>query len=94
MYLKVTIADATVDTKSGEKNGKQWVVREQHGFVELNGERRRITIPLMRNANAYAPGDYSVNVLAHLRVGRFGNLELDDRIALLSAAESKNVKAA
>lgn len=94
MYLKITIADPTVDTKSGTKNGKDWVVREQHGFVELNGERRRITVPLQRGANAFQPGDYSVNVLAHLRVGRFGNLELDDRLALLTAAEAKPIKAA
>lgn len=83
MQLKAQITDATVSEKSGEKNGKPWSIKEQFAFVEINGERRRIVVPLPRNTAPLVSGIYTVDLIAHLRVGKFGGLELDDRITLI-----------
>lgn len=85
MQLNLEIKDPTVSTKSGNKNGKDWKIEEQFAFVELNGERRKIVVPVNRNEPPKAAGKYQVNLLDHLRVGRFGGLELDDRLQLVPA---------
>lgn len=90
--LAVVITSAFVEVKSGTKNGKDWEVREQYGFVEVNGERRKLTIPLGKSAAPFAPGAYSFDLKDCLRVGRFGNLEVDERLPLVALDTS--VKAA
>lgn len=82
MLLNLEIKDPTVATKSGEKNGKPWKIEEQFGFLEINGERRRIVVPVGRNEAPKPAGKYTVNLLDHLRVGKYGRLEMDDRLQL------------
>lgn len=82
-FIAVLITSAFVEEKSGTKNGKDWSVSNQFGFIEVNGERRKITIPLGKNAEPFAPGAYQFDLKESLRVGRFGNLEVDDRLPLV-----------
>ena len=81
--ITVLITSAFVETKTGTKNGKDWEVRNQFGFVEVNGERRKISIPLARGAEPFAPGAYAFDLKEQLRIGRFGNVEVDDRLPLV-----------
>ena len=84
--MKIKPSDPTVAIKSGVKDGRPWEIKEQHAFIELNGERRRIVVPVSKFREPYAAGKYTLDLGAHLRVGKYGNLQLDDRIALVPVA--------
>lgn len=84
MLLNVTIKDPTLKVKSGEKNGRAWERKSQFGFVELNGEVRRVEVSLRKDALPYVAGKYTCDLLGQVRVGKYDALEMDDRLVLVA----------
>ena len=77
--LKITIKDTQTSTREGvsTKTNKPYKMRTQDNvFLELNDEVRRFPLNLDDNVSPYAPGLYSFDPTAVLRVGRYG-LEVD-----------------
>lgn len=78
--FRVTIKDATTETKSGvSKAGRPYSIIEQAGIVELpNGERRRIPLTLENGEAPLQPGEYEPKTTAGY-VGDFGSLVVSTR---------------
>ena len=63
--IRIEIVSSTFDERSGSKNGKNWVIREQAGYAHLLDDQGKpmkypvaCSIPLERDAGAYQPGFY------------------------------------
>ena len=84
---RIEIKDAAVFTKSGTgKNGREYNIREQHGFIKVGDEVRRISLSLDRDQAAYPAGTYTVN--SACAVGRYGDLLVPRSLALTPVARS------
>ncbi len=80
--IRIEIVSTNVDEKSGNKNGKDWKIREQSAWAHLldefgNPEKYPVacSITLEKNAPAYAPGFYTLDPRS-LYVGNFRQLEI------------------
>jgi hypothetical protein len=59
MQLKANVNTQEVTEKRGNKNGKEWCIREQPVLVTLpNGEVRRLALSLEPNDAPLALGEY------------------------------------
>jgi hypothetical protein len=81
-FLKVSVDSEYVETRSGNKNGKDWSMTSQEvwaHFVDPTGSPQRfpskIKITLEKDAKPYKPGDYFVNPSSFYR-GDFDKLEM------------------
>jgi len=82
--IKIKVQDIFTTTRTGvaAKTGKAYKMTQQENvFVELNGEIRKIPVMLQENQQPFAAGNYSLNPLSLLRIGRFG-FEVDGFKAL------------
>jgi hypothetical protein len=59
--VSIEIRDATATERKALVKGRESVFREQEGWMQLNGETRRVRIPLGRERAAYAAGRYTVD---------------------------------
>jgi Helix-destabilising protein len=72
--IKVKVIDSQIDVRNGiSKAGKAYELKTQsHVLVELNGEVRLVSITLQDNHPAYAPGNYTLDPIELIVIGRFG----------------------
>lgn len=71
--IKIRIASSETVTKSGtSKTGKPYSFKQQTGFVDLNDEIRKIDITLDDGVSAYQVGNYTLDLMQYIVVGRFG----------------------
>ena len=80
--IRIEVVSSTVDERSGNKNGKNWVIREQAAYAHLLDQDGRAmkypvacSVPLEREAPPYAPGFYTLDMRS-IYVGDFRRLEL------------------
>jgi hypothetical protein len=88
--IRIEVVSSTVDERSGTKNGKDWLIREQEAYAHLldeHGKPRKYpvacSIPLEKDAPPYQPGFYTLD-LRSIYVGDFRRLELG-RVKLVPA---------
>jgi hypothetical protein len=94
--IRIEIVSSTFDERSGSKNGKNWVIREQAGYAHLLDDQGKpmkypvaCSIPLDRDAGAYQPGFYTLDPRS-IYVGDFRRLELG-RVKLLPESGMRKV---
>ena len=80
--IRIEVVSSTVDERSGNKNGKDWLIREQSAYAHLLDEYGKpfkypvaCSIPLEKDAPAYQAGFYTLD-LRSIYVGDFRRLEL------------------
>ena len=80
--IRIEVVNASVDERSGNKNGKNWVIREQAGYAHLLDDQGKpmkypvaCTLPLEKDAPPYQPGFYMLDARS-IYVGDFRRLEL------------------
>ena len=80
--IRIEVVNPNVDERSGNKNGKNWVIREQAAYAHLLDEHGKAmkypvacSISLERDAQPYAPGFYTLDPRS-IYVGDFRRLEL------------------
>jgi helix-destabilizing protein len=80
--IRIEIVSSTFDERSGSKNGKNWVIREQAAYAHLLDEHGKAlkypvacSIPLDKDTGAYQPGFYTLDPRS-IYVGDFRRLEL------------------
>jgi hypothetical protein len=91
--FKIEFHNAQVRTKEGtSKQGKPYKIREQQGFVYLNGEPypQKFVLPLSSDQAPYPPGTYDLT--PEFFVGNFGDLRVGMRDAIIE--EAKDAKKA
>lgn len=71
----ITVTSETVETKSGEKNGKPWEIREQAAVIETPEMRNPMKLPLRKGQPAFKPGRYTFDVMKHIRISDFGSVQ-------------------
>lgn len=86
--IRIEIVSSTVDERSGNKNGRNWVIREQGAYAHLLDEHGKplkypvaCLVPLEKDAPPYPLGFYTLD-LRSVYVGEFRRLELG-RVKLL-----------
>jgi hypothetical protein len=80
--IEIKSVDVTQKTVRGNKDGKEYLIRSQRGWVDLGKDYpQEIQVPLAANQDSYAVGKYLVDP-ACLYVDRYGNLSLG-RVRLL-----------
>lgn len=72
----VTVTSEKINTKSGNKNGKDWTIREQDAVIETKRMRSPWKISLGRDQLPYKPGVYDFDAEDALKVSDFGSLQL------------------
>lgn len=72
----ITITNEQVETKSGEKNGKPWEIREQSASMETVEMRGPVKLALRKGQPAYKAGKYLLDLVKHVRVSDFGSVQL------------------
>jgi len=89
--IRIEVVGTSVDERSGNKNGKNWLIREQEAYAHLlddQGKPRKYpvacSIPLEKDAAPYQPGFYTLD-LRSIYVGDFRRLELG-RVKLVPEA--------
>ena len=80
--IRIEVVNTTVDERSGNKNGKNWLIREQSAYAHLLDEFSKplkypvaCTIPLDKDAAPYQPGFYTLDMRS-VYVGDYRRLEL------------------
>lgn len=80
--IKIEIKDQAVETRSGNRNGRDWTMRTQTAWAHthsrngnLNAYPERITINLEDGQAPYPIGNYQI-APSSLYVGDFGRLSL------------------
>lgn len=71
----ITITSETVETKSGEKNGKAWEIREQAATMETSEMRNPMKVPLRKGQPAFKAGRYTIDLVKHVRISDFGSVQ-------------------
>ncbi len=89
--IRIEVVNTTVDERSGNKNGKNWLIREQAGYAHLLDEFGKpmkypvaCSIPLEKDAAPYQAGFYTLDMRS-IYVGDFRRLELG-RVKLVPEA--------
>lgn len=90
--IVIEIRDGTVRERRATVKGRESTFREQEGWAQLNGETRRVRIPLGRELAGYAPGKFQVDD-ASFGVNQWGDLTIS-RLVLRSIAAPASAAAA
>ncbi len=72
----VTFTSEHTETKSGNKNGKDWSITEQDASIETPYMRNRCRVALDKGAEPFKLGRYSFNPLELLKVSDFGSVQM------------------
>ena len=77
--LNITVNNETITKREGisAKTNKPYSLYSQEVVIELNGEIRKVPINRPDEKKYYPAGNYTLDPVSLLRVGRFG-LELDN----------------
>lgn len=82
--MKIEVKSSEVNVKSGtsKKSGKPYSIREQVGYLHVQGEAypQRCVLQLEDEQQPYAPGVYET--ANELYVGDFGRLAISRRMTL------------
>jgi hypothetical protein len=71
--IKVKVIDTTLTTREGlSKNNKPYKMNSQSIIVEFDGEVRKVELTLPDNVSAYAPGNYTIDPIELIAIGRYG----------------------
>ena len=80
--IRIEIVSSSVDERSGNKNGKDWLIREQGAWAHLLDDSGKplkypvaCSIPLEKDARPYGEGFYTLDPRS-IYVGDFRRLEL------------------
>ena len=91
--IRIEVVSTVVDERSGNKNGKNWLIREQGAYAHRLDENSKplkypvaCSIPLEKDAQPYQPGFYTLD-LRSVYVGEFRRLELG-RVKLVPAGNA------
>ena len=90
MKLIIEVPDSQISERSGKtKDGRDWEIREQEGYLHIEGKPFPVEMKLQLNAEqtAYKPGKYEV-LASSVRVSRFGQLEFKRNINMVPLLES------
>ena len=92
MSLKVIIDKQQaekVDVRRGNKNGRDWEMRSQHGWVFKPGQQFPIEInfTLHDSIERYPSGEYTLDVDSLIDQGNFKSLVLNTRELILKPAK-------
>jgi hypothetical protein len=93
--MRILIDDTNIHTKSGtDKNGRPYAIRSQMGYLDV-GKRypAEIKIRLKDDAQAFAAGEYSVDLSASTYVSKYGSLAMSEELVLLRAEKLAAVAA-
>jgi hypothetical protein len=91
--MKVTIDNTEVSERSGTTaQGKPYRIRTQLGYADL-GKRypSEVRIRLKDDAQAYAPGEYSIDLGKSVYVSKYGSLALSEELVLVPAVAVRKV---
>lgn len=89
--IKVEIKPSQVDVteRSGEKDGKKWSSREQHGYIYLGGDYPELFVFRLQDGQPpYEAGFYEL-VESSIEVGEFKRLRFSRSFALRHLQNSK-----
>jgi len=77
--IKVKVVDTQLTPKTGTTSkGKPYSLNIQENvFLELNGETRRVPLTLQHGVAPYAPGQYTLDLNDHAKIGNYNRLEID-----------------
>lgn len=89
----VTVTSTEVKTKSGQKNGKDWSIREQAATVETIDRKQPVSLDLGSD-EPYKPGIYRAFFADNLNVSQFGSVQMKRKLALTRVADLPAVKTA
>lgn len=91
--MRIVIKSTNVEVKkgTGRASGRAYEIREQIALLMHNDEIRKIFVPLGRDQNPYAVGDYEISPES-FEVNRFGNLEIGRLHLMPSSARPSAVK--
>jgi hypothetical protein len=71
--IKVKVIDTTISVREGiSSKNKPYRINSQEILVELAGEVRRVPLNLPDNVGAYAPGNYTIDPINLITIGRYG----------------------
>lgn len=71
--IKAKVISNEIRKREGQsKAGKPYSMRMQEIVVELNGEVRRVDLTLPEDVSGYAPGNYTIDPIEMIEIGRFG----------------------
>jgi len=79
--MRLVIKDGEVTSRKRVRDQKEFVFREQSGFVSLNDETRRVSLSLADDQAPYPVGSYEILLDGSAYVDRNGRLALG-RLAL------------
>lgn len=73
--IEIKPSQVTVDERSGEKDGRKWVNREQQGYIYLGGDYPELFVfRLEEHQSPYAAGLYEL-VENSIEVGEYKRLK-------------------
>jgi hypothetical protein len=82
--IEIKLADVMEKTVMARKDGRQCLIREQIGWIDIGKPYpQEVRIPVENGKEPYAPGKYTVDP-ACLYIDRYGKLALG-RLRLLAA---------
>ncbi len=71
--IKVKVINSEIKKREGlSKAGKPYKINFQEIVCELNQEVRKVDLTLLEGAGAYSPGNYTIDPVDMIEVGRFG----------------------
>ncbi|EAU3170877.1 DNA-binding protein [Salmonella enterica subsp. enterica] len=87
--IEIKPSQVTVDERSGEKDGKKWSSREQHGYIYLGGDYPELfAFRLQDGQPPYEAGIYEL-VESSLAVGQYKRLIFSRSFALRPIQNNK-----
>ena len=90
MKLIIEVPESHVAERKGTtKDGRDWQIREQEGYLHVEGKPFPVEMKLQLDTDqtAYDPGKYEV-LASSVRVSRFGQLEFQRYINMVLLAEA------
>jgi hypothetical protein len=73
--MKIVIETETVETRSGNTNGRSWEIHSQPCRVMSNYIRGPSQITLLDPKKPYPAGEYEMDLEKNVQLGRFGRIE-------------------
>ena len=99
MGLKIEFREGGVRSRSGNKNGKDWTIHEQEGWItrkqpngELSPYPEKVVFLIDSPEKHYEFGEFDLDVEASVYIGDFSALRLGRPV--LRKVEHKGLKAA
>lgn len=80
--IEIKPSQVAVDERKGDKDGRQWVSREQHGYIYLGGDYPELFVFRLEDGQPpYAAGLYEL-VESSIAVGEYKRLKFSRSFAL------------